>query len=696
MHKIQKSQCNSPESLTVASSPDTNSQEKRGKSIIFSLELDNANALEESEIFVRGVVSEYDSLNSVVYLSNGSSLKVEIPKETLYIMGRKMDESKKFASVIAVGSTVKALVKRKGFEDEAKEGEKDSNVTYTAVIAWFGEIPDMKGLKSVVSELDGEVCQDVNMGIENESENLKSIDNDNRRNNSKMSSTELAHIHGYIWWANKKEGILRIYEEKGWGSSFSGIIFDINSVHFEGRKASCDALHFLVAHFNDCYVQAKKITPIKVHGMLIKWEAVHIDFGVIPRSLTGDGPHQCPLSKFKHDEQKDVSNPSTETSLTNTIEKSSVNSADTQSFKLETSIENKTASIINGIDSSNESMEDEKLDLKHCSISDFSEESFDPFGDCENWILFPNEEYGGKHLTGHLVQLCFDKGVGIAMWKSMDYGDVYIMFKHSVLYVDLISMNKVMQLPESVYSRRCNLYVLPVKAKMVFGFKVQLMATCGWLGAKPLCIPMPGRQPKAKSLLYLQTVCKSAENNRSTIQHKKAPFNDFYPSYLEKNESQSANNMKADGKHMKKELKSKPLMSEGTADQEPTIKTDDTKNENYRSGEVMEIHCNMGKLVSDGKSYYFSRDQCYLYGIRLSLVELWHVLILGQKVLFKLSNYSKSLTKVEKVLIEDKVISSSNHEEIEEYVMDWCTNSAVPDCTRQILVKQLKNSSSDI
>ncbi|KAK7083841.1 hypothetical protein SK128_017354, partial [Halocaridina rubra] len=321
-HKIQQSPCKSPNSPLRTSPMKRISQEYHVKPYKFSWEVGQSSTLKKGEIFIRGAVS-YDSLDSVAYISNGSSLKVEIPRETLYVLGRKMEESEKLASVLTVGSTVKALVKRKVLEDKTKEGENESNATYTAVIAWYGEIPDTQDLIPVISELeDSEVYQDINMkfDIGNEIEERKSNDNDVPRENL---TNVFAQFHGYVWWANEKEGIVSIYEERDLESCFSGIIFDINSVLIEGRKAHCDSLHYLVAHFDECYVNAHNIIPKNVHGMLIKWEAITIEFGAMPLSVSGNCLHQWLSSEFSHDEQNIIKKPSTEAAPESANKKSS-------------------------------------------------------------------------------------------------------------------------------------------------------------------------------------------------------------------------------------------------------------------------------------------------------------------------------------------------------------------------------------
>ncbi|KAK8393382.1 hypothetical protein O3P69_013401 [Scylla paramamosain] len=102
-----------------------------------------------------------------------------------------------------------------------------------------------------------------------------------------------------------------------------------------------------------------------------------------------------------------------------------------------------------------------------------------------------------------------------------------------------------------------------------------------------------------------------------------------------------------------------------------------------------QVHSSVGQLKGeDGSLHYFPRESCYLYGVPLHNVELWHVLAQDDPVLYTVMELVPGMMKVQKVWLgalelPDKKIAS-------EYIFAWCQMKLVPDGARDILISQLE------
>ncbi|XP_064078919.1 uncharacterized protein LOC135196216 isoform X3 [Macrobrachium nipponense] len=635
------------------------------------------------EMLIRGSVYDYDQNSGKGFLKSGTSLKIEVSKDVIYTEGRQAGGEETLSDVSALGTNIKAFIEKipmtakKGGAQELQEIIKndESVITHRAVLAWFGEVPDVEGLLPFIEQ-----SESVNQDIFDEVDAI----NDRNRTKDQCKSIPpndilpLSHFIGYIWWANKDNGILRIYQEKAWGSEFSGILFTCDVVHFEGQKVSCEMLHFLVAHLNRCDVKARKIDCKQIHGMTILWEAVHVEFGPFPLSFIRKENHEdrnygrCATgvlfdsskvgvySDIQLDNNcEDVDQDASQKHMQNITPFSvSENNEKNEIEKYwDKSLKNRALYMMNEL-----RISCDKKDSNNLKISKLFLRSI------------PNE-YSGKHLTGHIIKLFSQQSnIGIAQWKSMEYGIVNILFKQSDLYVDLVPINKTMELSSLLCNRRCNLYVLPFKEQNCLGFKVKLAATCGWIGTKPLSIPTPGEQTKAQiSLSHLkdEQLVNASVAELSTITVT----------------TSSSSISKTNDEQLRKE-KAAVL----TMDDKSTCKGNRENGKKYNAGRVIEIYCNMGKLESeDGVTYYFSRDQCYLFGINLCHVELWHVLVhgveachSGENVFFTLIMNARNQAKIDEVMIGSETPILRKACQI-EHVAEWCKNNSVPDSAKDIL-----------
>ncbi|XP_066964109.1 uncharacterized protein [Macrobrachium rosenbergii] len=635
------------------------------------------------EMLIRGSVYDYDESSAKGFLKSGTNLKIEVSKDVMYTVGSQAGGGERLSDVLALGTDIKAFIekmpmtaKKAGTQELNGNIENDESViTHRAVLAWFGEVPDVEGLLPFVEQSES-ANQD----------NVDEVDdiNDRNRTQDQCSSTPindilpLSHFIGYIWWANKDNGILRVYQEKAWGSEFSGIHFTCDVVHFEGQKVSCEMLHFLVAHLNRCDVKARKIDCKQIHGMTILWEAVHVEFGPLPlsfirkESLEDNNYGRCATGVFFDSSQSsvysDIIQPDNNCEYVDQdASQRHIQNVTPFSFS-ENNEKNETEKYWN------KNLENRALYMMNDLRISCDKKDSNTLKNSKYFLrLIPNE-YSGKHLTGHIIKLFSQQSnIGIAQWKSMDFGSVNILFKQSDLYVDLVPINKTMKLSSVLCNRRCNLYVLPLKDQNCSGFKVKLAATCGWIGTKPLSIPTPGEQPKAQiSFSHLKDE-GLVDESVAELSYIAVPTPS--PSICKTNDEQL------------RKRKAVVLMTDDKA----TCKGNRENAKKYNAGKVIEIYCNMGKLESEGGvTYYFSRDQCYLFGINLCHVELWHVLVHGENVFFTLTMNAKNQAKIDEVMIGSETSIPRKTSQI-EHVVEWCKNNSVPDCAKDILIKQIRD-----
>ncbi|XP_045103500.1 formin-1-like isoform X2 [Portunus trituberculatus] len=107
-------------------------------------------------------------------------------------------------------------------------------------------------------------------------------------------------------------------------------------------------------------------------------------------------------------------------------------------------------------------------------------------------------------------------------------------------------------------------------------------------------------------------------------------------------------------------------------------------------GVITEVHCSMGKLrLQSGKEYYFSPNLCFLYGVSLADLELWHVLIEGQQVKVTLNDINSELPKVTRITVEEEDCDS-DPDATTLNIQQWCSSNCVPEEATVKLIQQVK------
>lgn len=278
------------------------------------------------------------------------------------------------------------------------------------------------------------------------------------------------------------------------------------------------------------------------------------------------------------------------------------------------------------------------------------------------------QEFCGKHVAGYIIKKT--EGGGIAQWKSLQFeGFVFIEFSRKSLYLDMKPMNNKWKVAD-VKARPCNLYVIPVPHHNLEKCIVSLKATCGWIGKKPLHFPSPGTQLLPKIDLSSVHVTQAIEVEDTSEDEFDAHDDtddaggvDDVEIPLEGYQNDNIINTRVTSEvSLKSELSHSLVAAEGntakgtqneqlskvinnTQSQAPPsvpqpknnmenkledIRKNKNKTKNHQSGTIAEVHSSVGQLKGDdGSLHYFSRDSCYLYGVSLGNVELWHVLAQG-------------------------------------------------------------------
>lgn len=226
-------------------------------------------------------------------------------------------------------------------------------------------------------------------------------------------------------------------------------------------------------------------------------------------------------------------------------------------------------------------------------------------------------------------------------------------------------------------------------------YTISLAATCGWIGSKPSHIPPPGTQEWAKidlSSVHVTHIDKSCLlKNDMNSSHPGAVSKDRKLQALNIN-GQSGNQNPYESHVAQSLVDNKtndsielPYKQNGNRIWEEEMK------ENHLRGTIIELHSNVGRLQgTDGSQHYFSRDHCYLYGVSLRCVELWHVLVQGDSVVYTTSEISQGTNKVQGVWVGAQNIGDV--QKAAAHIYEWCKRNLVPDGARDLLVHQLEVS----
>ncbi|KAK4315313.1 hypothetical protein Pmani_013484 [Petrolisthes manimaculis] len=113
-----------------------------------------------------------------------------------------------------------------------------------------------------------------------------------------------------------------------------------------------------------------------------------------------------------------------------------------------------------------------------------------------------------------------------------------------------------------------------------------------------------------------------------------------------------------------------------------------------RMGQVEEVHSRMGRLrLDDGVLLYFSRERCFLYGLCLNKVELDHVLSIGIKAEYELSEMSR-VQDIKGVWVGESAPLDPHH--LSATLENWCCTHNVPVATKAMLLKEAGWLSPDL
>ncbi|XP_071548625.1 uncharacterized protein [Panulirus ornatus] len=339
-------------------------------------------------------------------------------------------------------------------------------------------------------------------------------------------------------------------------------------------------------------------------------------------------------------------------------------------------------------------------------------------------------KYVGKHITGRIIDKC--KGGGVAQWHSIQLeGEVYIEFARKNISIDLSPMNKKTKV-SVLQARPCNFFVVPVPHREVCGYTVSLEATCGWVGSKPSHIPPPGTQDLSKvdlSGVHVTPVDKSCCNGKSPIEllqltdHRPSPHHfqcvcgshgSILPKTMTHTQPEAISKDKShlvttiNGQSRSKNKFDSYVVEDSLHNMTNTLAVsaksyfrncsentselwEDGMRKSHLRGTIIELHSNVGRLQGeDGSQHYFSRDHCYLYGVNLRYVELWHVLVQGEEALYCISEITPGTDKVQGVWVG--ALKVNDVQKTAAYIYEWCKKNLVPDRARDLLVHQLKVS----
>ncbi|XP_042240020.1 serine-rich adhesin for platelets-like [Homarus americanus] len=128
------------------------------------------------------------------------------------------------------------------------------------------------------------------------------------------------------------------------------------------------------------------------------------------------------------------------------------------------------------------------------------------------------------------------------------------------------------------------------------------------------------------------------------------------------------------------------------------VGTEVTKDRQPRSaakGRITDLHSFHGQLqINNGSTLYFSRDHCYLYGLRLHQVELWYILTLGMEAEYELSADAAGTQRLLGVWVEGK--EHPPPATLGSLLTSWCLQNSVPHTASQILFTEAESLSPNL
>ncbi|CAL4146960.1 unnamed protein product [Meganyctiphanes norvegica] len=207
------------------------------------------------ELLVRGHVTNFDNTGTkgLITRTGSDDLAAWFHRSAVFINGKKLEEEETLWDVLTVGSPIRAVIR-----STKPSYIKNSEVFYRAIVAWVGSLPLLPELTpncSLTRAVDDYHLQKDDLVVN--------------------------HNGGVVHWANRNEGIIRIF-----GVNVSHIIFSYSIVFIGGNRLQyCDALHHLMVYFSKCEVKARRIDPVNVYGMCVSWEAIKVSFSTPQQPL---------------------------------------------------------------------------------------------------------------------------------------------------------------------------------------------------------------------------------------------------------------------------------------------------------------------------------------------------------------------------------------------------------------------------
>lgn len=438
-------------------------------------------------------------------------------------------------------------------------------------------------------------------------------------------------LSGVIVTARDRCGIIKCISDKP--QEYTYVLFHRSVIWIDGQAVTTDLSTCLSDRSSQCSLYAHPTSKEEIDGYQITMIASVVWFGEKPYHIVRPGS--------------------------------------SEEIQIPSEIEQKTVTQV----------EEVKKKLEKMSLQDLSTTVLQTFqegpGAGKTLDQSGNEEIGhkyvGKHITGRIIDKC--KGGGVAQWHSIQLeGEVYIEFSRKNISIDLSPMNKKTKL-SVLQARPCNFYVIPVPHREVCGYTVSLEATCGWIGSKPSHIPSPGTQELAKvdlSSVHVTPVDKSCCNGKSPNEHSQSLTDHRTSHNFQSGCGSLGSGLQKTVKHAQPEAMFEdkdqiPFMNGQPQSKNefhayvaedalnsmlniPTISVksytenfnqsnselwEEGSKKSHMRGTIVELHSYVGRLQgADGSQHYFSRDHCYLYGVNLRNVELWHVLVQGRFTIY--------------------------------------------------------------
>nr|XP_053632887.1 uncharacterized protein LOC128688886 [Cherax quadricarinatus] len=192
------------------------------------------------------------------------------------------------------------------------------------------------------------------------------------------------------------------------------------------------------------------------------------------------------------------------------------------------------------------------------------------------------------------------------------------------------------------------------------------------------------RRPQTNSTSSLYSEARPQTSSTSSLSSETRPVAGSTGNLIGESEQQASTKRKRCRSRGKK---NKPLPEKNITTEITSLR----ESKSIYKGKITDLHPLLGQIQTERGTLYFPRDNCYLYGLRLHCVELWHVLTIGIEAEYEIGT---SVWGVSRVWIGGR--DQPPPATLKSLLTCWCKKFSVPGAATNILLQQADLSSPSL